>query len=194
MSDKRSVATDALQTLGTIIEGGGRDAIHLAVEPVVAGERLHPGQHIGIVNGVATTKAPKLLGIVDPFLIGFVPEGDKFWLIVYPRQISSLRHVWSHPDFEDEHSIDPEVINRVIQKLKGSPSEEWIRKYASEIDVEYDELISHVKEYLVNGESWSEGGHFDGTHLPNEFWDHYQIVTNTIVPGDQRGSFFSCSC
>lgn len=40
MSDKRSVATDALETLGTIIDDKQkRDAIHLAVEPVVAGER-----------------------------------------------------------------------------------------------------------------------------------------------------------
>ena len=40
-SDKRSVATDALETLGTIIDDTQkRDAIHLAVEPVVAGERL----------------------------------------------------------------------------------------------------------------------------------------------------------
>lgn len=37
--DKRSVSTDALETLGTIIDDrAGRDAIHLAVEPVHAGE------------------------------------------------------------------------------------------------------------------------------------------------------------
>lgn len=37
MSDKRKVTTDALETLGNIIESRGRDAIHLAAEPVVAG-------------------------------------------------------------------------------------------------------------------------------------------------------------
>ena len=40
-ADKRSVTTDALEPLGTIIgEGEKRDAIHLAVEPMTADERL----------------------------------------------------------------------------------------------------------------------------------------------------------
>lgn len=65
--DKRSVSTDALETLGTIIDDrAGRDAIHLAVEPVKAGERLQPGQHIGVASGLAyATVACKKLGIVD---------------------------------------------------------------------------------------------------------------------------------
>lgn len=102
-ADKRTVSTDALETLGMIIdEKAGRDAIHLAVEPSIAGEKLYPGQHIGLVNGVATTTAPKKVGIVDPFLNGFVPQGEMFWLVVYPRQITSLRHVWTHPDFPEK--------------------------------------------------------------------------------------------
>jgi hypothetical protein len=48
-ADNRTVATDALATLGTIIdETAGRDAIHLAVEPVVAAHNLSPGQHVGL--------------------------------------------------------------------------------------------------------------------------------------------------
>ena len=48
-ADKRSVSTDALETLGTIIdESAGRDAIHLAVEPCISDEILYPGQQIGI--------------------------------------------------------------------------------------------------------------------------------------------------
>lgn len=76
--DKRSVSTDALETLGTIIdETQKRDAIHIAVEPVKAGEHLQPGDHITVVNGVAT-KAPKekALGIVDPYLEVNVKKGQ----------------------------------------------------------------------------------------------------------------------
>ena len=52
--DKRSVSTDALETLGTIIGGGqGRDAIHLAVEPIEAAIDLYPGQDVGLVDGKA---------------------------------------------------------------------------------------------------------------------------------------------
>lgn len=110
MSDKRSVSTDALETLGNIIEGGGRDAIHLAVEPIVAAEKLYPGQDIGIVDGKATTKTDKKLGIVDPFIKGFVPEGAMFWLVVYPRRITSLRHIWTHPEFDDADEKTTEII------------------------------------------------------------------------------------
>jgi len=53
-ADKRSVSTDALATLGTIIDDtAGRDAIHLAVEPIIAGEKLYPGQDVGISEGKA---------------------------------------------------------------------------------------------------------------------------------------------
>jgi hypothetical protein len=42
-ADNRPVATDALATLGTIIDKtAARDAIHLAVEPVVAAHTLRP--------------------------------------------------------------------------------------------------------------------------------------------------------
>lgn len=99
-----TVATDALATLGTIIDASaGRDAIHLAVEPVIAVEKLFPGQHVGFVEGgVGTSSKP--VGIVDPFITGFVAPGQHFWLVVYPRTITSLRHVWApRAAFIDDH-------------------------------------------------------------------------------------------
>jgi hypothetical protein len=103
-ADNRTVSTDALETLGMIhFKPEARDAIHLAVDPIVAGEALRPGEHIGIIGGKAYSRYEhrdiKLLGIVDPFLPREVQPGERFWLVVYPRQISSLRHVWEHPDF-----------------------------------------------------------------------------------------------
>jgi hypothetical protein len=102
-ADKRSVSTDALETLGMIhFKPEFRDAIHLAVEPVEAGESLKPGQYIGIdpTDGKAYGGLIKKLGIVDPFIPHQgVKAGERFWLVVFPRQISSLRHVWEHPDF-----------------------------------------------------------------------------------------------
>src|ERR1041385_3217026 len=100
MTDKRSVFTDALETLGTIIdENQKRDAIHLAVEPMVAKEYLKPGEHV-TADGVSCIPYRKhSVGIVDPFLEKTVQPGERFWLVLYPRTIKSLRHVWEHPAF-----------------------------------------------------------------------------------------------
>lgn len=110
-NDKRSPSTDALETLGMIhYKPEKRDAIHLAVEPVMAGTILKAGQPIGVINGVAypvghvysdnadTPKTP-YQGIVDPFLPHCVHVGEKFWFVMAPRMVQSLRHVWEHPDF-----------------------------------------------------------------------------------------------
>lgn len=100
-ADKRSVHTDALETLGMIhFKPEGRDAIHLAVEPVEAGEPLQPNDDIHVIDGKAyRTGEGVRVGKVDPFLRGPVHTGQKFWLVVYPRMVTSLRHVWEHPDF-----------------------------------------------------------------------------------------------
>ena len=103
MSDKRTVSTDALDTLGSIhTKTEHRDAIHLAVEQVTAGEPLSPGDHLIVNNGYAFKTTPgDGLGIVDPFLKTEVNTGDQFWFVMYPRQVHSLRHVWTHPAFPE---------------------------------------------------------------------------------------------
>lgn len=97
-------------TLGTIIDDQQkRDAIHLAVEPAVAGEGMGPGDDVTICDGTAwradegDEDAP--LGIVDPFLKSRVRKGERFWVVLYPRTIQSLRHVWTHPALPDEPGV-----------------------------------------------------------------------------------------
>lgn len=181
-AEKRSVHTDALATLGTVIDNTQkRDAIHLAVEPSIAGEQLYPGQHIGIVDGKAITTAAKKLGIVDPFITGFVPEGSHFWLIVYPRQITSLRHVWEHPDFGE--NINPKV-----------DSEKWLRNFCANSDCpSYETVVGAVKD---NGGDFDEYFHFDGIDahaaIPAEFWDHMETIVGFKITS--RPEYFSCSC
>lgn len=109
-ADKRTPATDALETLGMIhFKPEKRDAIHLAVDPVVAGQKLRPAQPIGIIAGVAYSVGTMVNGvrvpyhgIVDPFLAQWPVEGDSFWFVMAPHMVTSLRHVWSHSDFPDE--------------------------------------------------------------------------------------------
>lgn len=114
MSDSRSPITDALETLGLIhYKPEKRDAIHLAVEPVKAGQDLNPAQRIGIINGFAYAtgsiyfgedgqhKVVPYHGIVDPFLTSGPLADDPFWFVMKPREVRSLRHVWEHPDFPE---------------------------------------------------------------------------------------------
>jgi hypothetical protein len=212
-AEKRKVATDALETLGSIIDDtAGRDAIHLAVEPIIAGEILYAGQHIGIVDRhdgvrVASTKATKKLGIVDPFIQGPVPEGSRFWFVVYPRQITSLRHVWSHPNFPEGDVViaDKKKVSEIIHNNPDKTtiatyneihekhiSEEWIRNYAIRIPLDYNVLMNGAHDYQRYGNYLSFGSLLEGEYLPDEFWDHYEMVTGEKV--DSRGNFFSCSC
>ena len=202
-SDKRSVSTDALETLGTIIkEGQGRDAIHLAVEPIEAAEKLHPGQDVGIVDGKATAKTEKLLGIVDPFIKGIVQAGDHFWLVVYPRTITSLRHVWSHPEFVE---TQPALDNK-------ADSEAWLKNFCKSADgPDYETVINTIIHGRIKLEGYEDEGDnygyglYDGekllfvgndahASLPPEFWDHIEIVTGKKISPDNRPEYFSCSC
>lgn len=186
MSDKRKVTTDALETLGNIIESGGRDAIHLAVEPVMAAENLYPGQHVGLGKDGATTNGVKKLGIVDPFILGMIPKGKMFWLIVYPRTITSLRHVWEHPDFIEEKPDE--------QIADYGKSITWINSFA-------DRIRQHPKSLMEAAERWIEQNDYTYDNSESykdsygefpEFWKHYEIVTGKKPK--EAESFFTCSC
>ena len=200
-ADKRSVTTDALETLGKIITPNEkRDAIHLAVENAVAGHKLWPGDHVGrLTDGrYGATEVP--LGIVDPFLGAQVQPGDHFWLVVYPRQITSLRHVWTHPDFPETAEI-PKQPQRSREE-----SEKWLRNFISGADCpNYDTVIAVASGQQLPGEStddyyrcYNDGEylHFGGRDahgdIPPEFWDHLEVVTGKRIT--KRPSYFSCSC
>ena len=195
-SDKRSVTTDALETLGMIItENEKRDAIHLAVEPVIAGHDLQAGDHIKIVEGMAIKTMPTQgIGIVDPFIDGYVQKGERFWLVVYPRKITSLRHVWTHPAFKD-------ALEEVAKEDPAENfSKRWIAEFCARIPLDYQTVLDGAAEYVRDkeqggyGEYLCFGGLLEGEYVPDEFWVHYEVVTGKTVPEEHRGSFFTCSC
>lgn len=193
--DKRSVHTDALETLGAIIGANeARDAIHLAVEPIEAMEKLMPGEDVGIVDGKASKWAAKRVGIVDPFLKGMVEKGERFWLVVYPRQITSLRHVWTHPDFEAVADIS-EASNDA-----KSVSEAWMKEWAVQHMSEdyygdYDKPLPPETAYayaIDAGHNLSVGPYEDArVHINQEWWTHWERITGQV---GQRDEYFSCAC
>lgn len=200
-ADNRSVATDALGTLGTIIdEGAARDAIHLAVLPAVAGHEMRPGQHV-VLNDLGEAVPAyigKGVGIVDPFLPGPVLRGQRFWLVVYPRTITSLRHVWAHPAFPDAQApLTEDELDRRRQFVADPEtvrSKAWLREYAEQLDVGYRDLMASAKDWVANGEYMCRGGTLEGVSTPPEFWPHYARVTGEDVPAGKKENFFTCSC
>lgn len=89
--------------LGKIIEGEAfRDAVHVAIAPVLAGEWLTPGQRVKLKDGVAYPATyGEHIGVVDPFLPHTgVEEGQRFYLFLLPGSVTGLRHVYSHPAFK----------------------------------------------------------------------------------------------
>jgi hypothetical protein len=194
MSDKRKVSTDALETLGMIHERDEkRDAIHLAVLPVKAGQKLTRGNHIEVRDGVARAVPsghPKAVGIVDPFLTVGVDEGERFWLLLYPRTIQSLRHVWSHPAFPDEAAAAPS--DSETESAKAA-----IREVADDLGVSYDVMMAGAKTWLSSN-GW-DGYMCFGDDLSyswdmDRFWDAYALLTGEQVHQEKRTSFFRCAC
>jgi hypothetical protein len=124
----------AVETLGTILEHDqGRDAIHVAVVACTSTERLHPGQHVTVTESdgshVASAAASLHNGIVDPFLDqAAVWPGNRFWVLLYPRTITSLRHLWTHPDFRDE----ADVIRSELSELVEAKAREMFPQMLSE--------------------------------------------------------------
>lgn len=187
-----TVSTDALATLGTIIDDtAGRDAIHLAVEPVRAVEKLYPGQHVGFVDGGVGTKGTHI-GIVDPFISGFVAPGQMFWLVVYPRTITSLRHVWEHPSFSKAEVFESEKID------PKSYSKEWMTNWAVRHmgDDYYDEGPKTPERALEDALEAGRNQHIGPyesarDYINDEWWDHWEELTGERA---SRGEYFSCSC
>jgi hypothetical protein len=151
---------------------------------VVAAQILAAGQHIGF-TAVGNTEqvglVPQPIGIVDPFLRGYVAKGERFWMFLYPQTITSLRHDWTHPAFE---------------RTDGN-AEAWLRGYADRAGVSYAVLLEAIENKIAGG---------DGVRLPsdipNGLWDNldvmyrqYEIVSGRKVPSEVSDSApFWCSC
>lgn len=168
-----------------IIEKQERDAIHVAVAPVVAKEKLFAGQDIGFVDDsfISAGAVKPFVGIVDPFLKQPVFPGQEFWMFIYPNTITSLRHEWTHPLFK------PAETENLVSK-----SVDWVTEFAKSEYLTYEEILIAATNYLNSGDYLCDGGKWEGSSVPDEFWEHYGSITGRKTNEDERGSFFSCSC
>ena len=154
-----------------------RDAIHIAVAPVVATEEMTPGDSIGLVEDSLTHVERRVtgIGIVDPFLRGRVFKGDQFFMFLYPNTVTGMRHHWSHPAFVE---IPPAEKRVELQK-----SVDWLRQFAEEIGLTYNEVIEAGATYVKDGTSFLQDGSstaqeaFNNDRTRVEFWRHFELVT-----------------
>lgn len=155
-----------------------RDAIHVAVVPVEAGEKLAPGARVGIVDGKAMEVEPPI-GIVDPFLLKVVRPGQRFYLFLFPGSITSLRHEWVHPAFGDLLPQPPPVDPK-------EESRKWVAAWAEKLGLSAGAVMSAADQWLLGDDYYC----FSGIDTPDaaysgakEFWKHYEVLTGK-APGD----------
>lgn len=206
--EKHTTHTDALDTLGFIIGSQEkRDAIHLAVFPVQAKEKLQPGKHVALDEGRKAYFTPvgKGVGIVDPFLTEPVKTGEWFWLVIYPRQISSLRHVWEHPAFPQSGETNHGEQNQSEDK---QASEAWLRSFVDRNDLpDFDKVVAACTgQPLKPIGDWDEDVYYHNDDeyitfqgidahcdVDAEFWKHMEIYTGFSV-ANSRITYLGCSC
>ena len=162
-----------------------RDAIHVAVVSVSAGEQdLKPGDHVGFLeNGKVGKSAEKLIGIIDPFIkdiqnfqANLKYNHPNFFLLLYPGTTLALSHHWIHPEFNKEESV------------------KWIENFASLLNTSYDDLMAVARIWVKQG-TWS----YDNSERYKDyyddfptFWDHFEVVTGLFC--DDKGCPYTCSC
>lgn len=167
-----------------------KDAIHIPIIPVVAGEELKAGEHVKIENNCIFRTDKESIGVVDPYIRGIVLQGEGVWLFLHPGSVISLRHDWTHLSFIDEET-----------KKK---SEEWLRNFCSTHNCpRYEIVMMAIEDDLGYDEDYGCGScidderlHFNGYDaggiIPTEFWDHAEIVLGKKLP--YKPKYFSCSC
>ena len=170
-----------------------RDAVHVALLPCRSQFTLSPGAVVELYGS-----GPELdgdwfvgpaiknkLGIVDPFLTHPVGPKHRFYVMLYPNTITSLRHEWTHPLIDK--APDPAVSAK-----KRVESERWLRQFAEMYNTDYDKMVYEAE---TGGEVYF--GDDDGPERARstEFWAHIENVTNKLFTAEHKeNTSFRCGC
>lgn len=183
---------DTQSYIGKLLdENHPRDAIHIAVAPVIAGELMFPGQHVGLDSCGRAIRCANPLGVVDPFLRTQVDVGERFFIFLYPNTVTGMVHHWSHPAFETKAVAKPSPPTP-----EKSESEEWLRAFAERFNFVYDEMIESGVDgtYICAHNVDLHGAGELGGEEPL-FWEHLEVVTGKIFSQKHRNNtVWTCSC
>jgi hypothetical protein len=192
-----------IKSIGTVLPEGGdeqRDAIHIAVLPVVAGEILRAGQKVAFAYGSTSTVIRALddyeaaqrpsVGIIDPFLDEWmVKPGQRVWLFLHPNSVTGMRHHWQHP------AVD------LLPSNAATESETWLHRFAERWGFNYDEMMKTASDptaegfpYIIaHGKDLHSVGELGDDH--ELFWQHMALLTGRAFDHEHRNKVgWSCTC
>ncbi len=198
--------------LGDRLDGAAsshhRDAIHIAIAPVRATMKLHPGQGIGFVadNKTDVGLVTHPIGIVDPFIQSPIYPGDVFYMFLYPNTITSLRHDWTHPAFADKTRDGSEPTRDYVDQARdeaavreprwNAAAYQTLQAFADEAGMDVETLVDHATAYQLTGGDHHYAFGFDTPDCfwdrQAEFWEAWEAYTGRKVTVD--GQPFSCAC
>ena len=174
-----------------------KDAIHIAIAQVSAGESLSAGDHVGFKEGETVVyKDTNCIGIVDPYLKDTVSKDRLFYLFLYPNTVTSLTHQWEHPSF----NRTPEKIAAARKWLDDNGEDRYddddAYVYSSKnADRFIDEFEKGSMNYYALGDDFSEKYNYNENGFRKKFWDNLEIVTGKLATKEQRDQeYFTCSC
>ena len=190
--------------LGHIPSGEeGRDAVHVAIIPVRAGQRLRLGQRVRLTHvGRAVPAGDDAIGVVDPFLTGkrSVGQGEWFWLCLYPGTVTSLRHHWEHPGIPSSAaSKDPMAgVSRAYSDVAASKT--WVRDYvqthcssdSGSSEDDYESFMQSVIDRCICLRG-TDCHSMDEVPEREELFYHLTVILNIPVT-DSYFDYVSCSC
>lgn len=190
--------TKTQELIGKILTGSEpRDAIHIAVVPMLAGHDLAPGDGVGIDLGMIYDHVQPYVGIVDPYLGGHVARGQWCYVFLFPGSVTSLRHHWTHPAFDvmSAASVDP-ARETEVEKARA-----WIERFAGEkLDYTFNRVMRAAALWVLSNGNTYEQDNSERYKIAedaewDEFWRRYEIVTGSpLDEKHKRSHFFTCSC
>jgi len=177
--------------LGSLIpstDSPGKDAVHMAVAPVVAGTTLFPGDRVAFNSSRGVVRSDDPIGIIDPFLPPRIPipAGQKCWLLLFPGSVTGIRHEWNHPAFPME------AVATAANSDSVSVSTRWILAYATDIaGVGYESFMDDVRggQIYYSGRDLHSSGEVDDAE---QLMHHLSVVLGRSV--SLHDFEFGCSC
>lgn len=190
--------------LGTIPYGGeGRDAVHVAIVPVRAAQLLRCGDAVKLnaAGKAVPCEVYEAIGAVDPFLPEYcreLHEDEWFWLCLFPKTITGLRHVWEHPSFPESL---PQVGRSPEPGLDKIASRTWLEEYVRRHCPYWserphggrDEFIRMVKEEKYIYYAGSNCHSLSEVEDADELFRHLSVLLDMRITASYFEAF-TCSC